>query len=181
MPFSDAEGKDWSAERILRARPDEVWDIGPGQGTYSMLLRDQLPGARWVGVEIWEPYVETYDLRSKYDVVVVNDVKNALLPYSPNGLVIFGDVLEHIPDFEDGSPWGVARLLGYAKSRFRYILVSLPIVHSPQGEVFGNPYETHHRDWSFDEMHELMDGCEALCGNTLGVYWWDREKDGRSE
>lgn len=167
MPFSDAEGKDWSAQKVVLHQPEVIADLGPGCGTYSDLLRDKTRAA-WYGYEIFAPYIEQYDLRSKYDTVYNMDVRDVTWNYYRNGLVIAGDILEHMDDFD-------ARLLVYTlKRKFRWILVSIPIVPSPQGECFGNIHETHHKDWSFEEMHQLMDGCHAFRGNTLGVYWWER-------
>ena len=168
MPFSDAEGKPWSEQRVVRSQPEIIVDLGPGCGTYSDLLRSKTPNTVWAGYEIWAPYIEEYKLEDKYDVLFNHDVRDVAWTYHRNGLVIAGDILEHMDEFD-------ARLLVYKLKRaFRWILVSLPIVHSPQGECFGNIYETHHKDWSFDEMHQLMDGCDAFRGNTLGVYWWER-------
>lgn len=167
IPFSDQEGKEWTRDRVLNLDLCQVWDIGAGSGTYSDLLRKDMPGVHWTGVEIFPQYVETYGLAGKYDTLYIDDVRTLDFPYElPSGLIIFGDVLEHMVETE-------ARiLLNNAKDCFGHILVSLPIVPSPQGEVFGNVHETHHKDWSFSEMHQALDFCDAFEGHTLGVYLW---------
>ncbi|WP_367138001.1 class I SAM-dependent methyltransferase [Saccharothrix sp. HUAS TT1] len=172
MPFSDAEGKEWSKERVLALAPFRLWDVGPGAGTYSTLLRPYLPFTWFYAVEIWEPYIEAYDLDAKYHQVFVSDVMDfSFDPVGSRDLVILGDVVEHLTEND------ARELIAYLKERFSNILVSLPIVHSPQGTVFGNPYEAHLHQWSFKDMLELMDHCEALEGSTLGVFWW-RKEDG---
>lgn len=172
MPYSDQEGKDYSRMKIRDANPVWVWDIGPGAGTYSDLMFD-MHGSyrRWTAVEIWEPYVDRFNLHDKYDEVIIGNVMDIELPdhTTEDGLVILGDVLEHLMEDE------ARELIVRCKERFRHMLVSLPIIHAPQGTVFGNPYEAHLKHWTFDEMHAAMGHCEALKGHTLGVYWWDKE------
>ena len=172
MPTSDKEGKHISRLLIEDADPSVVWDIGPGEGTYYDLMKYSTLDAYWVGVEIWEPYVEKYSLDRKYDLVLRKDVREVNFPTQPSEykLIIFGDVLEHMPEDD------ARKLIVRAKQHFRWILVSLPIVHAPQGEVNGNPYEAHLKHWTFDEMHEAMGKCMAFKGHTLGLYWWDREE-----
>lgn len=171
MPVSDNEGKEWSKDRIIAARPAQVWDFGAGSGTYSDLLRSWLPEAKFVAIEIFEPYIGEYNLRDKYDEVVLADARTVNTTPAPNSVAIFGDILEHMHESE------ARALIAEVKDVFEYILVSLPIVHSPQGEVNGNIYETHHKDWGFSEMHELMDFCESYEGHTLGIYWWEKAYD----
>lgn len=184
MPTSDKQGKLISKLLIQHHNPAEIVDIGPGEGTYWDLVEGESyswPNGNmhyWVGVEVWAPYIAEYDLTSKYDLVVNKDVRKiTFIPYTvsmadnKNRLIIFGDVLEHMP--EDDARQIILR----AKQHFRWILVSLPIVHAPQGAVNGNPYEAHLKHWTFDEMHEVMGKCMAFKGSTLGVFWWDSEED----
>jgi hypothetical protein len=183
MPTSDRQGKFVAKALINQANPTNIWDIGPGEGTYYHLIEDDGPNNEWysgnfhhwTAVEIWQPYVDKYDLRSMYDNLVVADVRDVdfseVGTFLKEDLIIFGDVLEHMPEDD------ARRVILRAKKSFRWILVSLPIVHAPQGEVNGNPYEAHLKHWTFDEMHEVMGKCMAFKGSTLGVFWWDSEED----
>jgi hypothetical protein len=174
MPTSDKQGKLISRLLIEHHDPHEIWDIGAGEGTYADLMKYTAlsENSYWVGVEIWEPYIRHFNLESKYHEVMNLDIRNIVsFPGLRPNLIIFGDVLEHMP--EDDARQVILR----AKQHFRWILVSLPIVHSPQGEVNGNPYEAHLKHWTFDEMHEIMGRCMAFKGSTLGVFWWDAEED----
>lgn len=183
MPTSDKQGKFITKALIDRACPSAIWDVGPGEGTYIDLIETGMynpwPNGNvhyWVGVEIWDPYIHKYGLLDKYDRVIHDDIRN--YPFIgdtnrevDNDLIIFGDVLEHMPEDD------ARALIVKAKQYFRYILVSVPIVHAPQGEVNGNPYEEHVKHWDFDEMHEAMGKCMAFKGHTIGLYWWDSEED----
>lgn len=173
MPTSDKQGKFIAKALVEQADPYKVWDIGPGDGTYSDLLRSYTV-CSWVGVEVWEPYILQFDLNRKYNQIINMDVRGVDFSAShipSNSLIIFGDVLEHIPEDD------ARALILKAKQHFRWILVSIPIVHAPQGEVNGNPYEAHLKHWGFDEMHAAMGYCMAFKGHTIGLYWWDSEED----
>jgi hypothetical protein len=51
--------------------------------------------------------------------------------------VIFGDVLEHMSEEDSLAVWADAK--HYAKAG----LISVPVIHYPQGAEYGNPYEVH--------------------------------------
>jgi hypothetical protein len=173
MPTSDNQGKFVAQALIKEADPFQVWDVGPGEGTYSDLCIHDT-SCSWTAIEVWEPYVEQYGLNHKYNSVVVQDIRKVDFSFSrigSNALIIFGDVLEHMPEDD------ARTLILEAKKYFRWILVSIPIVHAPQGEVNGNPYEEHVKHWGFDEMHAAMGYCMAFKGHTIGLYWWDSEED----
>ena len=115
-----------------------VLDIGAGKGTYGHLLRPHVE--RIDAVEIWEPYVEQFGLKKIYDSVVIDDFRN-WPDYALTGrkwdLIVFGDVLEHMAKEESLRVWT------HASHMARFGLISVPIIHYPQGAEFGNPYEVH--------------------------------------
>jgi predicted TPR repeat methyltransferase len=111
-----------------------VIDIGTGRGTYSDLLREHVD--RIDGVEAWKPYVVEFKLYDKYDNLFINDVRHLDIDFANYDMVIFGDVLEHMDRADSLALWGRATRAGYG-------LISVPIIHYPQGAEFGNPYEVH--------------------------------------
>jgi hypothetical protein len=179
MPTSDAEGKDWSLDHYLRHRPNTVTDIGSGEGTYARLFRPHHHGTWWTGIEIHHPYISRHKLRNTktrrgmYDELHAMDARNAPDHLYHRDLVIAGDVLEHMPRHD-----AVALLHRIRDAGAWHILVSVPIVPSPQGEVDGNPHEAHLHQWDPDDMDhvlDMLDGTlESMRGDTLGVWWWRR-------
>jgi hypothetical protein len=179
VPTSIAEGKDWSLKLFQRHQPDTVTDVGPGEGTYAKLFRPAHHGVWWTCIEIHKPYIRKYGLkntakrRDMYDEVHNLDAREAPDHLYFRDLVIFGDVLEHMPR-EDA----VALLHRAEAAGCWNILVSLPIVEAPQGEVDGNPHEAHVHHWDADDMDsvlaELGGRVEKMRGGTLGVWWWSR-------
>lgn len=169
MPMSSTEGKAWLRARVdalaaRAARPLTVVDVGPGVGTYAKLLHD-LPIARMIGIEAWEPYIETYRLGEYYDEIIVGDAREVDFP--PCDVVIFGDVLEHMTREDGVRLWQraaeIAKLAEY---------LSIPIVHYPQHEIEGNPYEVHvEEDWSHAAVLDHFAGVgEYEVGTEVGAY-----------
>lgn len=167
MPMSSAEGKPWTRERVAElaaAGPLTVLDIGPGVGTYAKLLAG-LPIERMLAIEAWAPYVETYRLRDHYDEVVVGDAREVDLPDCD--VVVLGDVVEHMTREQGLELWRRA-----AEAARLAVYLSIPIVHYPQHEIEGNPYEVHvEEDWSHDLVLEHFEGIGASwVGSEVGVY-----------
>ena len=167
MPRSDPEGRDWAVERIAATTAPLIIDIGCGEGTYSDLARGWREDALWVGIDIWEPYVEQFDLWRKYDIVAVKDCRELILPTVPF-VLLAGDVLEHMPRFD------ATDFLQHAKTNAEAIMVSVPIVDYPQHD-HDNPYEAHVDQWTFGDMCDVLKPggvLHAWRGNVLGRYWW---------
>lgn len=171
MPTSAFAGRGFFTTHLERVAEDlkTVIDFGPGEGTYSILGRHIAPNARWIGVEIFAPYIERYDLDQKYDSVILSDLR---YPEIRHDLSIFGDVLERLPGPD------VQRVLNVQAELSRYIYVSVPIIPAPQGPSHGNDHEAHLYDWEFDEMSDLLLGLgptrwDAWRGHTVGRWWLD--------
>ena len=166
--MSSAEGKTWTQARIHdlaeRHGPLDVLDVGPGVGTYAKLLAG--PDVhRIIGLEVWEPYLTTYSLDRFYDELIVGDVRTTALPEVD--VVILGDVLEHMSRGDALAVWERA-----AAAARRAVYLSLPIVHYPQDEIEGNPFEVHvEEDWEVDSVLEAFDGIgEVWSGTEVGVF-----------
>jgi hypothetical protein len=168
MPYSSVEGKDWikrGVERLPLIRA--VTDVGPGSGTYYDLLKDCADDAEWTAIEKWGPYVKQFGLEDKYDNVVVGDALWFDWDELPRQTItILGDVMEHLEE-EDAK-----RLLYKAMIHSRLVILSIPIVHYPQGEEMGNPHEAHLSDWTDGKISTLLDGYIAAkwIGEVVGVY-----------
>lgn len=164
MPYSSGEGKAWVAEVATRLRPATVLDVGAGAGAYASLLRPLLPDARLVALEVWEPYVYRFGLHRLYDEVLVGDART--LPLPSVDLVVLGDVVEHMAEDEAVALWARCRAAG------RHVVLSLPVVHYPQGPCEGNPHEEHVvDDWSHERVLATFPGIvESRTYTEIGVY-----------
>jgi hypothetical protein len=115
-------------------------------------------------VEAWEPYVERFALLDVYDSVTVEDVRHVnTFDYD---LVVFGDVLEHMTREDASNVYNLARAQAGA------VIVSMPIVHYPQGEFDGNPFEVHVVDhWEHEQILDAFAGItEFRLFDVTGVY-----------
>lgn len=166
MPWSHTEGKTWLCEQHDEFKPKTVVDIGPGAGMYGNWMRQNHRG-HWTGIEVWEPYVSQFDLRSKYDVIRIEDAREAELPEAD--LYIAGDVLEHMDKDE------AVALIERMKAKTKHLFISIPIIEYHQGAIEGNPYEEHKYHWGFEEMRDLLgDGVETWRGEVIGAYHWTK-------
>lgn len=185
MPTSDGQGKDIALDWYRKIRPATVVDVGAGAGTYAKLMRDDpeeitvLQSAQpvrsvwrdhWTAVEAWEPYVAEYDLKQLYDQVIIADARHLNWPTYQADLVIAGDVLEHMTHDD------AKQLLRRIRQGAQNLIVSIPVLHLPQGAVGGNPYERHIDHWTAGAMgRELGDGIrDSWVGGVLAYFWWQR-------
>lgn len=177
MPSSSTEGKVWIRGHFLRVRPQTILDVGVGQGTYADLLRDdplRVGSNYWPemhGVEVWTPYVERFELNRKYDYLTLADARQ-FLPHLVErdyqcDAVILGDVVEHMTQEEGVDLWKSAITI----SR-ELVVMSLPIVHYPQGHEEGNPYEAHVVDnYTHARVMDTFPGItDHWTGQQIGVY-----------
>lgn len=135
MPHSARENDADVLDFVFGHSIEKVLDVGAGSGTYGKMLKNNV--TEIFGVEVWEPYIDEYSLNDVYAGVYVQDVRE-IEPefFAEFDLVIFGDILEHMTHKEALDVWEAASTANYG-------LISVPIIHWPQGEVGGNPYEVH--------------------------------------
>lgn len=76
MPYSSSVCKEHVREHFINKVSTDlkILDVGPGCGTYSMLLRDL--GYKMDCLEIFEPYIFEFDLANKYDIVHKGDIRS---------------------------------------------------------------------------------------------------------
>lgn len=155
-----------------------VVDIGPGSGTYIKLIREDAKccvDANWIGVEIWKPYIEEFQLESRYNQVLNQDVRTVDWTALTPDVVIAGDVLEHMTK-EDA-----ITLVDCILQVSKMLIVSIPIRYMPQDEhAYPNPHEAHVKDdWSHEEVMDtwgkyVKDSYRKSQKSKLGVYWMSR-------
>ena len=143
MPYSSTAFKDDVKIHMLSHLPPntKILDVGPGSGTYGKLLSGYF---QMDGLEIHEPYVDKFNLRSIYKNVMVGNI--VTFDFSEYDYIILGDVLEHIPKEE------AIDLVDRINNAGKKCLIAVPYLYE-QDECEGNIYETHHQP---DLTHELF-------------------------
>jgi glycosyltransferase involved in cell wall biosynthesis len=162
MPMSFQSGKasiKWVMSKI--PAPKTALDIGCGEGTYAKMF----PKLEWTGVEIWEPYVERYNLRALYPELHVIDVDRWGTDQKYD-VCFLGDVLEHME--KDVAQSLVKRAQNWAET----VIISIPIGHHPQDACEDNPYERHVTDnWTDAEVKEAFGTPTwSFVEDYIGVY-----------
>lgn len=152
MGFSDPTNKPWTKEKIIELNPTTVLDVGAGQGVYLNLIREGLGAGVIVNaVEVWQEYINQFDLENKYDKLFAMDVRD--LNNFAYDLIILGDVLEHMSEQDAINLW--EKISKQAK----YAIISIPIIHYHQDAINGNPYEVHvEEDWNTERVLKTFKG-----------------------
>ena len=171
MPTSSIRGKSWTETQLNkiagRFNVSNVLDIGCGEGTYINNYKS-IFSADWTGVEVWEPYIEKYNLKSKYNTIINKDIRKVNFKKLGKFDIVFaGDVLEHMTKEES------VKIVKSVLAESKCLFISIPIVHMPQGEYEGNPYEEHVKDdWSHQEVLETFGSyiVHSTCDEEIGVY-----------
>lgn len=168
MPLSDHSHRPWMLARLQEqcdlSKIRSVVDVGVGLGGYREFLQPFTPVAKWTGIEIFEPYVDRFLLRHRYAEVIVGDVRE-IDPLPLADIYILGDVIEHMPRQDAYDLWEHT-----LASSWRTV-AALPILHYPQGEVEGNPYEAHVETWSDEQVWQQLGGIiNGHVNNWTGCY-----------
>jgi len=152
-----------------------ILDIGAGSGTYINLIKlknNICIDAEWVAIEAWKPYIDKFDLESKYNTVINKDARK--LNWNELGkfdVAIAGDVLEHMTKEE------AILLVEQIIENCKTLIISIPITHLPQDEINGNPFEVHVKDnWCHEEVLEtwsqyIKNSWRKSKKSMIGVYW----------
>ncbi len=177
MPGSAQQGKEEIHNFIRKYKTIRtIIDVGAGSATYPKLISDST--RRFVGVEIWSPYIEQFKLDQWYQKIVISDIRyldwEKLIAEERNRFgvtgqtkevcVIFGDVLEHIE--KDNALEVLNKVLAYSD----HVVVSIP-VDGREGKIhFDNPNEAHISNWRFDELEVLAQWEQTLQSKGIGVF-----------
>lgn len=163
MPYSNGAYKNDVKQHFIKhiEKGTNILDVGPGVGTYSDLLRSS--GYNIDCLEIWEPYVKQFNLHSKYDNVIIGDIRE--FDFSEYDYIIMGDVLEHLTDNE------AKVVINKINQNGQKCLVAVPYNYE-QGTYEGNVYETHLQpDLTPSIMLERYPSLRLIFGdNTYGYY-----------
>lgn len=171
MPYSSDEGKQMVRDYFASVLDvGSILDVGAGSGTYFNLLSSIFPPPKhiWRAIEIWAPYIKRFSLDEKYQKVIIADVR--YVDWNEVGwhdLIIFGDILEHMDAYY------ATCVLRRAVEHSRYVVVSFPIIHYPQGAEFGNPFEEHVNHFSRESAVALLSEyaiLDSFEGTVTGTY-----------
>jgi hypothetical protein len=171
LPHSSHEGKAWALNRLRllfgTKDPNVIIDIGCGAGVWLDVLKPHFLTSKFIGVEVFRPYHERFLLPFRYDIVLDSDARSGNWP--EGDVVILGDILEHMTEEEAIQLFRTAK-----KKAYRAVILSIPIVHYPQGELAGNPYEVHvEEDWTVERVIEKLGRPAAYSkGQTVGTFLW---------
>ena len=141
MPFSDPDVRT-AAMNLISPKWENcaVLDVGVGDGYYGEALHRKF-NAIVYGIEVWPKYIANHLLY--YRTIFLCDARTFEyeLLTKKIGLVILGDVVEHLEKPE------AITLVNRLKSLFPWLVMTIPIIDVPQGAYLGNTYEIHRHQW----------------------------------
>jgi hypothetical protein len=134
MPYSYTLYKEEVKEHFLKnlVKRIRILDVGPGCGTYSHLLKEHFPNMD--AIEIFANYIEQFDLNSKYNKVILGDIREFDFRYYD--YIIMGDVLEHL------SVKDAQQVIKRIQDLDILCLIAVPYNYE-QGTYMDNVHETH--------------------------------------
>lgn len=149
MPFSLQPNKQWFIDIVKTLKIETMLDVGAGAGTYAEIFEENFPMVHREGIEAWSEYILKFDLYRKYAKLYNYDVrKHENFKFD---IVIFGDVLEHMPKEDAVALWEKV------SKQAKYALIAIPIIDYPQDDVDNNPYMRHVKDdWTHEEVLETF-------------------------
>ena len=152
-------GKREVCEWIRQTFPEEstILDVGACDGKWRRMLPEYTMDA----VEIFKPYADRLTGYRKVYNVDIADFR-----YNWYDLIIFGDVIEHMPVDR------AQKAIKYAAKRCKDLIIAVPFQYI-QGVVDGNIWQAHIQDDLTPEIFaERYPGYEVLCnpGNAYCYY-----------
>ena len=164
MPGSRVDGKKEIKEWVEKQTDIRtIVDVGAGKAIYPKLL-----GAlyNWIAIEIWAPYIKMWGLKDYYNKIIIGDIRYLKLPQGD--LIIFGDVIEHLPK-EDA-----LKVIRAARRVYKHMIISLPLSEPGKiypGEIhYDNWFEKHISGWTYIEINKLTEWDMALIVKGMGVF-----------
>ena len=139
MSESSHRGKNWISDKLKKIKTlfevNEILDIATGAGTYSNRYKTLFKNSNWTGIEVWEEFVEKYDLKNKYHRLIVHDVLTFDYTTLPKiDLAFAANIMEHMTKYE------AIGFVNSVLSNSRCLIVSLPVMHLLQDQLEDNPY-----------------------------------------
>lgn len=132
--FFDTDIRKYLEGKFLRT--DSVLDLGGGDGKWGYVLGEYFHNIDTV--EIFEPYVERYNLKEIYREVFVGNFLD--LDFEYYDVIIMGDVFEHVTQ-EQATEW-----LNKVKDKCREIVIVVPFEYKQDWDgVYENVYGHHHQ------------------------------------
>lgn len=145
---------------LISLNPRSFLDIGCGFGRWGFLAREfcdifqgRYDKSTWKtridGVEVFEEYIRPHH-KYIYDKIYICKIEDFINDMNKYDVIFAGDVIEHLEKSE------AKDLLEKLFSKYnKSLIVAVPLGNWYQGEVFGNPYETHRSIWLKEDLEEL--------------------------
>ena len=142
-----------------------ILDIGVGRAEVAAQLKQELPGIKIKGVEVWQPYLEGLNLAYLYaEGVWIGDIREFDWDSVEPEWVLWIDGPEHLEMNEAGNVLKIA-----VERASGGVICGSPLGEYPQGAYEGNEAETHRSVWS-PEVFDALGGQEMWRSDVTGLF-----------
>ena len=140
----------------------KILDVGFGYGNFGELIKlDLRKRTHLTGIEIFPKYKNSK--WNYYDNIIIGDILTEIDTLSKYDVILAIDIIEHIKKKK------ALCLLDRFRNKCEILIISIPIIDYPQGEVYGNKYEAHLATWNINEFLNL--GGELLYfDEIIGIF-----------
>jgi len=140
------------SQHLVQLAPNQILDVGAGQGKYGRLVTEQLPQSTVHAIEPTAGYIEQFGLKQIYHTVYQKTLQEFANENFRNryNLVIFGDVLEHLYRSQ------VIDYLDFFLYRTDWALVLWP-TNMAQDDYGGNHWEIHRSNFALRDLADRFD------------------------
>lgn len=162
--------------KSMFSRESTVLDIGGGDGKWGYVLGEFFQNIDTV--EIFEPYVERYNLNEIYREVFVGNFLD--FEFDKYDVIVMGDVFEHVTQ-EQATEW-----LNKVKDKCEELIIVVPFEYRQDWDgVYENIYGHHHQpDLTPENMIErypmlslmMWTDLPAINGQGKGFGWFVKNK-----
>lgn len=140
-------------DKFLSKNKDTIIiELGSGKGDNLEWLYQNRPESKILGVEIYDPYIETSKSRGfsihKEDIITFVWGR-CFHKHEKVDTYLLLDVLEHLTKQD------AINLIADMKSSGRQILIFSPLGNCPQDEYDGNKFQKHLSSWEEKELQDL--------------------------
>jgi hypothetical protein len=173
MPTSPYEHLYVIVNFLNNARPASVLDVGVGNGKIGFFARDLLDVMRgergkykkedWKaiidGIEIFPEYIQDHQ-RAIYDHIYIGNAFEVIDTLGTYDMIVLGDVLEYFE--KNQAHQFLDKCIAHSN---KHVFVCTPLGGKwTQPPIYGNLYEKHLSDWSFEEFKPFA------CGHNIYQY-----------
>lgn len=163
MPYSFGTGRSEMIKWAIENNLTTILDVGPGAGVYSDdFFNAGFHPEKIDAVEVFEPYIEMFELQEKYDNIYVQDILT--FENFNYDLIILGDIIEHLKREDAIDLWNKI------SKQAKYAFIKMPIGICTQENLFSHPVTQELMVNDYERHLEPENSMEDILSNFSHIF-----------